>query len=371
MPISKHKNLMYQIIESMTGMVRVMDSDNSIIYMNKSMKDEFGDSTGQKCHTMLCHDEKCQLCISEKSMMTGNAQVKELRMHGKVYRVIASPAIETGKGRYSIEIFHDITEQKLLEEQNRKHYEKLKGDIEFAKQIQRKALPEDKVYWNAIRTYSAYLPSEDLSGDLFDIVKVDDDNCLFYIADVSGHGVRSALLTIFLRQVIRGMKAAAADHVAVLNELIKGYRDLNLDKEQFTSLLYGIYNIKTRGLSFVNAGHNCMPIILENKNADNPKLTEVEIKGMPICSLLTSANHEIKTLQMEKGDKILLYTDGVTEAFSREKNKEFGKAGLESVIRQLGTKDGKRLADGIIEEAKKHAGRSLTDDMAVLILELL
>lgn len=92
---------------------------------------------------------------------------------------------------------------------------------------------------------------------------------------------------------------------------------------------------------------------------------------MHICSLLSEPNHEIKTLQMEKGDKILLYTDGVTEAFNREKNIEFGKAGLESVIRQLGVQDGKRLAEGIIEEAKKHAGKSLTDDMAVLILELL
>jgi sigma-B regulation protein RsbU (phosphoserine phosphatase) len=114
-----------------------------------------------------------------------------------------------------------------------------------------------------------------------------------------------------------------------------------------------------------------MPIILENRNEGSPKITELQIKGMPICSLLTSPNHEIKTLQMEKGDKILLYTDGVTEAFNREKNKEFGTTGLENVIRQLGVKDGKRLAEGIVEKAKKHAGRSLTDDMAVLILELL
>ena len=61
---------------------------------------------------------------------------------------------------------------------------------------------------------------------------------------------------------------------------------------------------------------------------DNPKITEIEIKGMPICSLLSEPNHEIKTLQMEKGDKILLYTDGVTEAFSREKNIEFAKRDL-------------------------------------------
>ena len=94
---------------------------------------------------MLCHDDKCQLCIGEKSIETSDAQIKELRMHGKVYRIMA-PRHGSGKGKVFHEIFQDITEQKRLEEQNRKHYEKLKGDIEFAKQIQRKALPEDRVY---------------------------------------------------------------------------------------------------------------------------------------------------------------------------------------------------------------------------------
>ncbi len=371
MPIFKHKNLMYQIIENMAGMVRVMDSENNIIYMNKSMRDEFGDNIGRKCHAMLCNDEKCEECITEKSMETGDPQAKELIVGDKVYRIIASPATDTGEGSYSIEIFHDITAQRRLEEQYRKHYEKLKGDIQFAKQVQKKALPEDKVYWNALRSYSSYLPSEDLSGDLYDIVKVDDDNCLFYIADVSGHGVRSSLMTIFLRQVIRGMKAAAADHVTVLDELIKGYRDLNLDEEQFISLIYGVYNKKTRGLSIINAGHNCLPIILENGGKGGPRMTELEIKGMPICSLLSIPNHEIKTLQMEKGDRILLYTDGVSEAFSKEKEREFGINGLKEVIRRTGVHDGKKLTDSIIREAVGFAGESPMDDMAVMLLELL
>jgi len=371
MPIINNKNLMYQVIENMTGMVRIMDSDNNILYMNKRMKEAFGDFTGKKCHTMLCHDDKCKRCISAVSIESGHAEMKELHLGDRLYRIMASPATDMGESKYSIEIFQDITEQRKLEEQNLKHYEKLKGDIEFAKQIQRKALPEDKVYWNAIRTYSAYAASEDLSGDLFDIVTVDDDNCLFYIADVSGHGVRSSLLTMYLRQAIRGMKAAAADHVAVLSSLIEGYHQLNLDKEQFVSLLYGVYNKKTRGLSLVNAGHNCMPIILENGKTDNSKITEIELKGMPICSLLSFPNHEMKRFQMEKGDKILLYTDGITESFNKEKNREFGLSGLKKVIHKLGTNDGKALVDGIIEEAKKFAGGSPMDDMAVLLLELL
>lgn len=371
MPIFNRKDLMYQVMENMTGMIRIIDTNNKILYMNKSMRDEFGDHTGEKCHNMFCKDEKCEICISRDSMEKDLAQTKEVYFKEKVFRVIASPALDSDKEKYSIEIFYDITQQKRLEEESQKHYEKLKHDIEFAKQIQRRTLPEDKVYWNSIRAYSSYFPSEDLGGDLFDIVKVNDDSIVFYIADVSGHGVRSSLLTIFLRQVIRGMKATAADPIAALDEIIKDYKNLNLDNEQYISLIYGVYNAKTRGLLLVNAGHNCLPIVIENKNSKGIKLTELDIRGLPICHLLPSSNHRVKTLQMEKGDKILLYTDGITEAFNKEINMAFGTERLKKVVHSIATSDGKKLAKGIIEEARRFAQNAPLDDMAALVLELL
>lgn len=142
MPISSRKDLMYQVMENMTGMIRIVDKDNNIIYMNKSMREEFGDSTGKKCHTMLCRENKCDICVSLNSIELNIAQSKEVHVSDKIYRVIASPATDSDNEKYSIEIFYDITEQKLLEEESHKHYEKLKGDIEFAKQIQKKLCPK-------------------------------------------------------------------------------------------------------------------------------------------------------------------------------------------------------------------------------------
>ena len=135
MPISKRKDLMYQVMENMVGMIRVVDSDNNVLYMNRSMREEFGDGTGKKCHSIFCDDGKCADCISMESVKSGMPQAKEIKFGEKMYRIIASPATDEGSAKYSIEIFYDITNQKQLEEQYRKHYEKLKGDIEFAKQI--------------------------------------------------------------------------------------------------------------------------------------------------------------------------------------------------------------------------------------------
>jgi sigma-B regulation protein RsbU (phosphoserine phosphatase) len=371
MPISNRKELMYQVMENMIAMIRIVDINNNIIYMNRSIRDEFGDRTGGKCHAMFCLEEKCDTCIGINSIKENTAQTKEVHFGEKAYRVMASPAMDSDDDKYSIEIFYDITEQKILEEESRKHYEKLKEDIEFAKQIQKKALPKDGTYWNSVKTYSSYFPSEDLSGDLFDIVKADDDNIVFYIADVSGHGVRSSLLTIFLRQVIRGMKESAADPTSALDKIINDYKDLNLDKENYISLIYGVYNKKTRGMSLVNAGHNCLPIVIEKKGENDIKLTELDVRGMPICSLLSSASHAVRVVQMEKGDKILLYTDGITEAFNNDDNKAFGLSRLKQTIYEHNGSEGKELVDKIIKKARRFAGNSSVDDMAALVLELI
>lgn len=365
------KNLMFQVVENMASMARIMDSNDNIIYMNKRMRAAFGDMTGTKCYTLLCGAEKCTDCISLRCRESNRSESKDVSIGDKQYRIIASPAIVTGEEKYSIEIIYDITEQKMLEQKFYQHYEKLKGDIAFAKQIQRKALPEDGTYYDMIKINSVYIPSEDLGGDLFDIVRIDDDNCLFYIADVSGHGVRSSMLTIFLRQVIRGMRNSAANLTALLDELIKSYHDLKLNNELYISVLCGLYNKNTKGLSFVNAGHNCLPIVLEKHEGKYTKATELNIEGMPICALLTESNHEIKTFQMEKGDRIIFYTDGVTEGYNGYKNKEFGIDGLKEVILAHGNSGGKVLVKQIIREARNFVNLSPVDDMAVILAEVL
>lgn len=370
MSISENKSLMYEVIENMKFMVRVMDDNKTIIYMNRSMREEFGNRTGQKCYSILKQKESCKNCISIKCLESKAAESKDISVGAKYYRVIASPAKVDGNGSYSIEIFHDITDQKKLEKEFFEHYKKLKEDIEFAKQVQRKSLPVDGIYWKSLKINSSYLPSEDLGGDHFDIIKIDDNKCLFYIGDISGHGVRSSLLTMFLRQVVRGMKAGAADLTALIDELIKSYKDLNLDHEQYISVLCGLYNKETMGLSLINAGHNCPPLVIETANEYN-MATEIEIRGMPICSLLTESNHEIKTLQMEKGDRILLYTDGLTEVHDPKIGQDLGVEGLKQIVYANGNRDGKQLVRRIIQEAKKYTGVNPIDDLAVVCIEVL
>ncbi|MEA4988584.1 MAG: SpoIIE family protein phosphatase [Anaerovorax sp.] len=365
--IKDNGSLMYDVIEKMDSMVRLLDHNNNIIYMNQKMRKVFGEGVGKKCYELLCKDGICEQCISAGCLKSGKSKIKNEVVGAKKYRVIASPVQMNAKENYSLEIFQDITEQSRMEAENLKHYNKLREDLKFARQVQSRALPVDDIYWDSLSVASYYYPSEDLGGDIFDVVKINETSSLFYIADVSGHGIRSSLLTIFLRQIIRGLKSEAGNLHVLLDELLENYDELNVKNEQYISILAGVYDKEKKEITFVNAGHNCLPILLKKDG----KIDKITIAGMPICGLLKQSNHETVTISVEKGDRILLYTDGITEAYNCHTKKSFNYDGLESILNENKMKNGPDLVRKIIDKVIDFVGSQPQDDIAVLIAEIL
>lgn len=368
--LKENTDLMYDVIEKMDSMVRVMDGEDNIIYMNRSMRNEFGDLTGGQCFELLQMSEKCRDCVTAGCQRTGKTETKDIQFKGKHYRIFASPVRMKQKRKkdcYSIEIFYDITNQKKMEEENQNQYFKLKEDIQFAKQVQSRVLPEDGIYWDAMEIASAYQPSEDLSGDLFDVVKIDDNRSLIYIADVSGHGVRSSLLTIFLRQVIRGMEQRAGDLSALLDQLIQDYNGLRIGMDQYFTILCALYDKKKRTVTFINGGHNCLPLILRKDGI----MDEVSIQGLPICALIDQAAHKTVAISVNESDRLILYTDGIVEASPENVPEYFGTDRLLEMIGQNKEMDGSEMAHAMIRQASLFAGKKASDDMAALIVKFL
>jgi sigma-B regulation protein RsbU (phosphoserine phosphatase) len=364
--IIKEENLMEEVIENMEYMVRVMDQKDNVIYMNRKMRGEFGDHTAQKCFELLGGEGKCLDCICTDCQKSGKAESKDIRYGERFFKVIASPVETRNNNKYAIELFHDVTIQRVLQEEILQQYDKMKSDIEFAKNIQDRVLPINDVYWNSIILDSAYLPSEDLGGDMFDLIKVDDDNILLYMADVSGHGIKSSLLTMFLHQAIRGMKKDVLDTDKMLNELIGAYQELKMSEETYVSIIFGIYNISKREIRFINAGHNCLPLIIGKSG----EIREIKVSGMPICSLLMQAAHETVVVQVEKGDKVIFYTDGITEVYNDTTGEFFGDTRFYSIIRENSLESGKEVLRKVIEGIKDFSNRSLSDDIAIFSAEI-
>lgn len=244
MTIGDNGVIMKEIIESMDYMVRVMDADHKVIYMNKRMREVFGHTLGHVCYSLLGRCERCEHCVTRQTIATGQPDSKYVLIGDSYYNVISSPVSTLGGKKYSIELIHDITDQKEMEDELLNHYEKLKADIEFAKHIQYRALPLDGVYWNAWEINSLYRPSEDLGGDLYDLIKMNETESLLYIADVSGHGITSSLFTMFLRQMLRGQSGDEnIDLKEIIELLYKNYLELRIDKEQYLTILF-VYIIR-------------------------------------------------------------------------------------------------------------------------------
>lgn len=362
----KQQEIYQDILSGMEDWVRVVDLSNRVIYMNDPMKKAVGNNIGFECYLSLGRNSPCSNCISSRTLIEDRPLVKEEVVNQRIYSVISSPIKNKNNRIYcSVEVFRDITEARSLEtltfEQNRK----MKHDLNIAKQLQHKILPENKVY-NTLKIESIYLPSEILGGDVFDVIEVDDDNIGMYIADVSGHGVTSSMMTMFIRQTLKSIGNDAIHPEVTLKQLYHRYRELNIDDQYYITIFYGVYNKTNNLFSYSNAGHNCLPILI----GLDGQVLELELSGYPIFTLFDDVEYDKQSISLSKGDKIVFYTDGIGEAFSLEEG-FFASDRVLQICKEHKKKDIQQLIKIIMQDVTNFTRGNVKDDMAIMAGEIL
>lgn len=360
--IRDYEILNYHVLEGMADWVRVIDKNGIIIYANKSMKQDLGeDIIGMKCYETHCRVKECNFCITQRSISTGEIVQKEEKINGNYYSVKSSPVKNiNGEIVAAVEVFRNITRERKLELELISKNKKMNKDLQFAKRIQEKILPKKGVRESVSLDY-IYKPSEVLSGDMFDMFNIDKDNIGIYISDVAGKGVAASMMTMFIRQTMRVMKDEFKSPAMAMTELHKRFLSLNLESNNYFTIFYGIYNRNTGMFKYVNAGHNCMPIKYNDHTMDL-----LENKGYPITSLFDKIVYEEKEIQLNTGDKILFYTDGITEA-RNSCGKEFGIQGLLDILKSHPEDILNLVEDKIIN----HSWGEQQDDFAIVLLEVI
>lgn len=348
------------IIDGMIDWVRVVDKNNVVLYANKKMKDDLGDITGKLCYEVFCSEGRCDYCISSSTLHDGSVLHKEATINGRTYMVISSP-IKDGSGEImcSVEVFRDITNEKELTRNVSEKNKKMSEDINFARNMQIRMLPPEGMY-NGLKLNYLYESSEQLSGDFFDVFKIDEENIGIYICDVVGHGVTASLLTVFVRQSLRTIAKGDLDLNKIMKELHKTFLSLNLDYDRYFSVFLGIYNKSTREFKYINAGHNSEPILLRSEG----EIELLKAKGYPIANIFDNVKYEIKSVNLSVGDKLFFYTDGITEAT----NEEGIQYGVSKLIYIINKKENilKNLKKSLNEYCKDHK-----DDYAILMAEII
>lgn len=361
-------SFMTNILENMQDMVRVLDKNGKVVFMNKIMRKKYGNLVGKKCYEAMNKTQKCEDCIREKSLKFIEAYEKEERINSNVYSVVSSPVLNPVNNQYfSVEVFRDITEQKKLEKKIMEQYSIMKSDLNFAKNLQNQIIPKDNIYSENVKVTSKYVPSEFLGGDIFDIFEIDEENVGIYIADVSGHGVSASMFTMFLRQVMRNKQNKTLSIEETINDLISSYKELKIDPETYFTVMYGIYNKRLNEIVFVNAGHNCYPIIIRQ----GEKIEEIEVQGFPICSIVNRFSHNSIRIKLNKGDKVLLYTDGIVEAYNRKTKLFFGYDQLFNVLNQSINQESETIVSKIYEKVIDFSSGNIKDDIALVLLEII
>ena len=214
-----------------------------------------------------------------------------------------------------------------------------------------------------------YRPSGEIGGDLYDVIPISKTEFGVMIADVSGHGVPAALVAAMTKVTLSTWANVISSPAKLLKKINEEMTPL-LRLGQFLTMLFGVVNVETRTLRFATAGHPG-PIVVRRDG----KTEQVEAAGLVIGAVRTDTGTLSEPKETEvtlrPGDRIVFYTDGLTEVHNEAAELYGEERLLQSISRhRLSTLE--RMIDGILEESERFRGSApATDDAAVVAVELI
>jgi serine phosphatase RsbU (regulator of sigma subunit) len=246
--------------------------------------------------------------------------------------------------------------------------EGLREQLRLAGLVQRDFLPSRLPNCEEVRWAAAFLPAEWVSGDIYDVARIDEQHIGFYVADAVGHSMPAALLTIFIKQALQMRQTvensyrifAPAEVMKNLNQKMAGQK---LSGYQFVTCCYCLLNLKTGQLTFARAGHP-YPILL--RPGQPPQ--QLETRGS-LLGIFDNAEFIQQTVQLQSGDRLLLYSDGAESLIGRLHDKQ----GFQYTDEFLAMQDGSitEIVDRLNDMASnRQVNPAEIDDLTVIGLQL-
>ncbi len=248
---------------------------------------------------------------------------------------------------------------RLLEEERTK--QKLEEELNFARTIQQSLLPKRLPATGWFRAAGSCIASHEVGGDYFDVVEIRRDCWSAVVADISGKGVSSALLA----SLLQGAFLRGAETPEQIRAMLRNLSRFLLERtggEKYATLFYGVLTPDGR-LVWANAAHFA-PILMRRHGG----IEKLNPTGMPV-GLLESPEYETEITKLSPGDRLVVYTDGVSEA-QNEQGEFFGDQRL---LEAIGNNAALGCADfhgRLLEEVREFTGSApQRDDITLLVLE--
>jgi sigma-B regulation protein RsbU (phosphoserine phosphatase) len=220
----------------------------------------------------------------------------------------------------------------------------LKGDLEVAREIQFGLVPSEPFDQDGISICYSMRPANTVGGDYYDIIPLDESRVAIVIGDVSGKGIPAALLMALLLGSLRTLTSAGLRGIELITKLNE-YLSANIPVERLITLFYGELELASGSLIYINAGHNAPYLIKVGQPAERLAATSL------ILGFLANSPVEARETRIGPGENLLLFTDGITEAFN-EKEEEYGEIRLAAFLKAHHGRSGKVLQFG--ETFRRH-----------------
>lgn len=259
------------------------------------------------------------------------------------------------------------TELERLRLKEKELLDTLQRELIIASEIQKNMIPKGNFLFQEIhhiRAFGIFRPAKEIGGDFYDAFFIGKNHIVVAIGDVSGKGIPAAMfmmktMALLRSRITRPKKFATA--LMTINKLLC----VNNDTNMFSTLFVGMLDTSTGELSYMNAGHN--PPLIASQNSGFKLLDVPKNMLLGVCE---SARYEVAHRQLQHGDSLVLYTDGVTEA---ENNHEvlYSTARTIAVLSETNSdSDAKQLAQGLLSDIHQFIGtHPQSDDITIFALQ--
>lgn len=268
-----------------------------------------------------------------------------------------------------IEFIFSVGSLAIISMENRRLFrealekQKMEEELDLAREIQRNLLPQKIPAYCNFDLAAVNVSSKQVGGDYYDIIELDDNDCVIAIADVSGKGVPASLLMANMQaflQVICRQNVPLDIATGLINDLISK----NTADGKFITFFWGVLNNIDKTFEYVNAGHN-PPLLIRDG-----KIIKLEIGGIILGVMKTMLPYRSEKIQLIKDDVVVMFTDGISEAMNK-KGEEYSDEVLEKLSLEIAGESSENIMKKIQSDVQKFTdGAHQSDDITLVVLKV-
>jgi sigma-B regulation protein RsbU (phosphoserine phosphatase) len=362
------------IVSANPDAIVVVDRQRNIVLFNPAAGELFGwreeEALGRHVHEILYGEENplpgaCMRkdCPVEAAFRGEKVTMGEMeyrrRDGGKVWISGSFSVIRDRKRQITSVIcnFRDISEQKRLQ-----HLALVEKELDIAAHIQGALLPEGMLENETVAVMAHMEQARIVGGDWYDYWE-EGGRLVFVVGDAAGSGIPAALLATLAMSAIRAEAKYRVDILDVVRKANLAIFPHRLE-DRFITIIYGELDLATLQLRYVNAGHND-PYLIRGGG----EVITLSSDQRSILGAFEDIQLQVETVQLEPGDRLFLYTDGVIDCRD-SKRRQFGEKRLRRYLRRSGSRAAASFIAGLVEELRSFSGGRMEDDFTVLVCDV-